>query len=359
MSLRPYDAPPALRGAPAALANCYDPDDSVAAFIPDEVAGSRAVTQHLIEHGHRDIVMLTGTSDVDRVRAARAGFRRGDGRGRAAGARPGHRPAGRSTRGTRAPMHVLTATEPRPTAIVCANDRVRDRGGARGRPAGAVRARRPVGGRLRRRRERGSVPGAGPDHRTAAAPRDGGAGHAGGAGAACWTTAPAGRWGPTPTRAPRTLLDCPLVVRDSVAPPPLTQARREPDGQPAAAPRRRTPRPTPRGSRPLLVVDAGTPEGLDGGLALPALEDVDPARVDQIRGQGEVQAARCAPGRAPRPPRRSRGRPSRSSAATIRCPLTITMSVDLPPAENSSGQARSAVSQPTARHRRSRCAGLS
>ena len=64
MSLRPYDAPPALRSAPAALANCYDPDDGVAAFIPDEVAGSRAVTQHLIEHGHRDIVMLTGTSDV-------------------------------------------------------------------------------------------------------------------------------------------------------------------------------------------------------------------------------------------------------------------------------------------------------
>ena len=34
---------------------------------------------------------------------------------------------------------------------------------------------------------------------------------------------------------------------------------------------------------PLLVVDAGTPERLDGGLALPPLEDVDPARVDQIR----------------------------------------------------------------------------
>ena len=64
MSLRPYDAPPVLLGAPSALANCYDPDDSVAAFIPDEVAGSRRVTQHLIDQGHRDIAMLTGTSDV-------------------------------------------------------------------------------------------------------------------------------------------------------------------------------------------------------------------------------------------------------------------------------------------------------
>ncbi len=62
MSLRPYDVPPALRGASSALANCYATDGSLPAYLPDEVAGSRSVTRHLIERGHRDIVMLTGTS---------------------------------------------------------------------------------------------------------------------------------------------------------------------------------------------------------------------------------------------------------------------------------------------------------
>ena len=123
MSLRPYAAPPALRSAPAALANCYDPDDSVPAFIPDEVAGSRAVTQHLIEQGHRDIVMLTGTSDVVASALREQGFAAA----MASAGLPATAPVTTGweiDKGYAGAVHVLTASQPRPTAIVCANDRV-------------------------------------------------------------------------------------------------------------------------------------------------------------------------------------------------------------------------------------------
>ena len=140
MSLRPYDAPPALRSAPAALANCYDPDDGVAAFIPDEVAGSRAVTQHLIEHGHRDIVMLTGTSDVVASGLRERGFA-------AAMASAGLPATAPITTGWEIDKGYAGAdARPDGDRAAADGDRLRerprrDRGGARGRPAGAVRAR--------------------------------------------------------------------------------------------------------------------------------------------------------------------------------------------------------------------------
>ena len=114
-------------------------------------------------------------------------------------------------------MHVLTATQPRPTAIVCANDRV---------AIGVVLAAAQLGL---------SVPAdvsvVGYDDDENVAPclvpalttvrlphRE--------MGERAMRTVLAGVLGDaapvlaaTPTRTPRTLLDCPLVVRDSVAPP--------------------------------------------------------------------------------------------------------------------------------------------
>jgi len=43
--------------------------------------------------------------------------------------------------------------------------------------------------------------------------------------------------------------------------------------------------------RSLLVADTAAAERLDGRLRLPPFEDVDAARIDQIRGDGEVEAA--------------------------------------------------------------------
>lgn len=122
MSLRAYDPPPALQGAPGALANCFDPAGAAAAFIPDEVAGSRSITQHLIDLGHRDIVLLSGTTEAIATGLRQQGFAEA----MAGAGLPAVAPviAGWDIeRGYAGSMHVLTTDRSRPTAIVCANDR--------------------------------------------------------------------------------------------------------------------------------------------------------------------------------------------------------------------------------------------
>lgn len=216
MSLRPYDAPPALRGAPSALANCYAPDDSMTAFIPDEVAGSRSVTQHLIDAGHRDIAMLTGTSDVVASGLREQGFA-------AAMTSAGLSPAApivagwEIDKGYAGAVHVLTARRARPTAIVCANDR-----SAVGVMLAAAQLGLSVPGDL-------SVVGYDDDENVAPwlvpalttvrlPHREMGERAMRVVLAGAQDDTPAAPLG-EPIRTPPTLLDCPLVVRDSVAPP--------------------------------------------------------------------------------------------------------------------------------------------
>lgn len=216
MSLRPYDAPALLHQAPSALANCFDPADSAPAYIPDEVAGSRSATEHLIQRGHRDIVMLTGTSDV-----IASGLReQGYAEALSAAGLPVPAPVLGGwyiDKGYAAAMHVLTTRDPRPTAIFCANDRA---------AIGVVLAAAQLGL---------SVPGdlsvVGYDDDENVAPHL--------VPALTTVRLPHREMGeramrvvldavlddsePTlgaaKTTAPRVLLDCPLVVRDSVAPP--------------------------------------------------------------------------------------------------------------------------------------------
>ncbi len=214
-SLRPYDVPPALRGAPSALANCYAPDDSMMAFIPDEVMGGRSVTQHLIDAGHRDIVMLTGTGDVVASGLREQGFAEAMTSAGLAAAPP--ITAGwEIDKGYAGAMHVLTANRARPTAIVCANDR-----SAIGVMLAAAQLGLSVPGDL-------SVVGYDDDENVAPwlvpalttvrlPHREMGerAMRAVLAGAQDETPAALAE----PIRTPRTLLACPLVVRESVAPP--------------------------------------------------------------------------------------------------------------------------------------------
>ncbi|BAK33675.1 LacI family transcriptional regulator [Microlunatus phosphovorus NM-1] len=121
-SLRSYEPGDELRIAPGALANCFDPDDRVPAFLPDEVSGSKSATQHLLDCGHRDIVMLMGTPE-----AVAAGLR-------VQGFVEAMTEAGLTApepvvtgwdidKGYAAAMQVLTRPDPLPTAIVGANDR--------------------------------------------------------------------------------------------------------------------------------------------------------------------------------------------------------------------------------------------
>lgn len=122
MSLKPYEPPPSLGESVAVLANCWDPSGTVASFIPDEIAGARAATRHLIERGHRDIVMLTGTPEMVASGLREQGF----GQAMADAGLPVPEPivAGwEIDKGYAAARHVLTTYHPRPSAMFVIDDR--------------------------------------------------------------------------------------------------------------------------------------------------------------------------------------------------------------------------------------------
>lgn len=121
-ALIPYPAPAALHDLPSVLANCFDPDDSVPAVIADEVAGGAAAAAALIRAGHRDIVMLGGSSDRVATGLRAQGARQAC---RQAGlSRPRTVGAGWEIRdGYAAAVQVLDAATA-PTGLLCANDRV-------------------------------------------------------------------------------------------------------------------------------------------------------------------------------------------------------------------------------------------
>lgn len=214
-SLRAYEPSMTLRTAPGALANCFDPDDRVAAFVPDEVAGSRSATQHLIDHGHRDIQLFTGTTDVIASGLRRQGFLEA----MAASGLPARTPLATGweiDKGYAAAMQVLTSGDPLPTAIMCANDR-----SAAGVVLAAARLGLSVPGDL-------SVVGYDDDENVAPClvpalttvrlpHREMGE-------RAMQVVLERALDGSAPegdgqSHHPRTLLECPLVVRSSVAPP--------------------------------------------------------------------------------------------------------------------------------------------
>jgi LacI family transcriptional regulator, galactose operon repressor len=122
LSLRPFHAPDFMRRMPAALANCYEPDNAVTSVGCDEVAGGRQATTLLIEHGHRDVAMLAGTPELVATDRRVEGYVSA---GRAAGieARAPITTGWAIDDGYRAALQVLDAPD-RPSGIVCANDRV-------------------------------------------------------------------------------------------------------------------------------------------------------------------------------------------------------------------------------------------
>ncbi|MFJ6279564.1 LacI family DNA-binding transcriptional regulator [Arthrobacter subterraneus] len=122
-SLKPYSPTDPFRAQPAALANCFDPQDRLAAVVPDEVTGSRRATELLLELGHRRIALLGG-DDENAALLREQGYR------------TAMENAGLSFRdqqvvvtgwdidqGYRAAESVLQEPD-RPTAVLAANDRV-------------------------------------------------------------------------------------------------------------------------------------------------------------------------------------------------------------------------------------------
>ena len=56
--------PAAARRASLALVNTFCSDETLPTFLPDEQAGARAMAQHLLALGHRDIAMLAGVREA-------------------------------------------------------------------------------------------------------------------------------------------------------------------------------------------------------------------------------------------------------------------------------------------------------
>lgn len=129
VGLKPLDVPQGMLRVPSVLANCYDssPSGQLHHVIPDEVAGGREATEHLLGLGHRDIAFLAGAEDSPAAPL------------RVAGHRQALSEAGLLERADRVflagwdidtgfhgAMKLLDGVSPaeRPTAIMCANDRL-------------------------------------------------------------------------------------------------------------------------------------------------------------------------------------------------------------------------------------------
>lgn len=59
--MRAYRAPAPMRELPAVMTNSFDPDNAATGICCDEEAGGRAAAQLVLDHGHRDIAMISGT----------------------------------------------------------------------------------------------------------------------------------------------------------------------------------------------------------------------------------------------------------------------------------------------------------
>lgn len=67
---------PQLRHAPTVLLNCFVPDHSLASVVPGELLGGYVATLHLINAGHRRIAHIHGQSWTDPSRDRLKGYRR-------------------------------------------------------------------------------------------------------------------------------------------------------------------------------------------------------------------------------------------------------------------------------------------
>ncbi len=107
---------------PAVLANCTDPTGTHSAWFPDEVAGGRLATRVLLQHGHRDIACLTGAAESMATGLRARGFTLELAEAGLAGERT--HPCGWEISDGHRVASALLAGPGRPTAVVCANDRV-------------------------------------------------------------------------------------------------------------------------------------------------------------------------------------------------------------------------------------------
>ena len=109
---------------PTILVNCFVPADPAPAILPDEVRGGRDATQALLDLGHREIAYLTGSASGWATKARLRGFREAL---RGAGLDPRDRTVVAGNYQTDSGYELardLLRSGSRPTAIMCGNDRM-------------------------------------------------------------------------------------------------------------------------------------------------------------------------------------------------------------------------------------------
>ena len=128
VGLKPIDVPHGMLRVPSVLANCYDnhAQPQLHHVIPDELTGGREATEHLLALGHRDIALLGGSEDSPAARLRVQGYR--DAHAADAPIREDRifMAGWDIDAGYRGTMKLLDGVSPpdRPTAIMCANDRL-------------------------------------------------------------------------------------------------------------------------------------------------------------------------------------------------------------------------------------------
>lgn len=121
---RSVTLPEAARLVPTILLNCFAPHDPVPAIVPDEERGGREATQALLDLGHREIAYLTGSPGQWASKARLRGFRDAlrsaglDPRERTVLSGNYHADSGYDL------VRTLLRRGPLPTAIMCGNDRM-------------------------------------------------------------------------------------------------------------------------------------------------------------------------------------------------------------------------------------------
>ncbi|MFD5276162.1 LacI family DNA-binding transcriptional regulator [Pseudarthrobacter sp. NPDC058362] len=129
VGLRPLHVPVNMARVPSILANCFDDREGAGlpAVIPDEVRGGREAAEHVMSLGHRDIAFLAGDSLTPaaprRIEGHREAFRRA---GLPVGENRILQVGWDIDAGFHGTMKLLDGVDPahRPTAILCANDRL-------------------------------------------------------------------------------------------------------------------------------------------------------------------------------------------------------------------------------------------
>ena len=170
---RQVSLPPNLQGVPAVLIDSTDRAGIVPAVVPDEVGGAVAAVTHLVEAGHRRIAFLNNDDDVPATHERLIGFRQ---------VLEQHGIPIDESLIVQAPSETLPAyalardvlaRPDRPTALFCYNDRMAMGAYRAAAELGLDIPERPLDRRIRQPGAHRREPVPRPDHRGAAALRDG------------------------------------------------------------------------------------------------------------------------------------------------------------------------------------------